>query len=232
MATMGMMADIKFIPDLKALVAVFPRWLLVSYSLFFAVLFTIYWIYRGPLNFLWGCDIALLLTLIGLWRRSALAASMALLVTLLPDIVWNIDFVSHFIMGRDVLGMDATAYMFESSMPIFVRGLSLFHVFLAPLLVWMVYRLGYDPRGLFWMTLVAWIVIPISYVVSDVERNINWVYGVGPLPPAWMSGEIYLLLFMMAVPVIIFLPTHWLMKKWFYRPAAVVEPTVPLSGND
>jgi hypothetical protein len=193
----------------------FPRWLVYTYSLFMAILVVIYWIYRGPQNFLWGCDIALLLTWVALWRNAALPASMALLVTLIPDIVWNTDFLLHLFSGRDVLGVDATSYMFEQSMPLFVRALSLFHVFLAPMLVWMVYRVGYDSRALVWMTAVAWFVIPVSYLASDVEQNINWVYGVGPIPPVWMSDQVYLILFMLAVPLIIFLPTHWLMKRWF-----------------
>jgi hypothetical protein len=197
---------------------VFPIWLRVSYSLFVGALAIVYWIYRGPANFLWGCDIALLLTLVALWKQDALTASMALLVTLLPDIVWNIDFILHLVAGRDVLGANATTYMFETSMPLFVRALSLFHVFLAPLLVWMVYRMGYDPRALVAMTLLTWIVLPVSFVISDAEQNINWVLGVGPLPPPWMSAEIFLILFMLAVPVIILFPTHWLMKKWFYHP--------------
>ena len=195
----------------------FPLWLRLCYSIFFAVLVIVYWIYRGPANFLWGCDIALMLTLVALWGRSALTASMALLITLLPDIVWNIDFVLHLAAGRDVLGANATGYMFEKNMPLFVRALSLFHVFLAPLLVWMVYRWGYDPRAFVVMTLVAWVVLPISYAVSSTKENINWVFGVGPLPPSWMAAEVYLFLFMLAVPLVILYPTHWLMRRWFYR---------------
>lgn len=197
----------------------FPLWLRLGYSIFFAILVVVYWIYRGPANYLWGCDIALLLTLVALWWRFALAASMALLVTLLPDIVWNIDFVLHLVADKDVLGANATGYMFEQDMPLYVRALSLFHVFLAPLLVWMVYRLGYDPRAMGAMTLVAWAVLPLSYVISGEQDNINWVFGVGPIPPSWMSAEAYLILFMLAVPMVIFFPTHWLMRLCFYRDA-------------
>ncbi|KPK10504.1 MAG: hypothetical protein AMJ68_09080 [Acidithiobacillales bacterium SG8_45] len=175
----------------------------------------VYWVYLGPQNFLWGCDIALLLTLVALWRKAALPASMAVLVTLIPDIVWNIDFLLHLVFGRDVLGANATAYMFEQSTPLFVRALSLFHVFLAPLLLWMVYRVGYDRRALIWITVVAWLAIVASYLVSDADQNVNWVYGVGPIPPVWMSDQVYLILYMLAVPVIIFLPTHWFVKRWF-----------------
>lgn len=196
----------------------FPRWLLVCYSLFLLLLVPTYWIYLGPQNFLWGCDIALFLTLIALWRNRALPASMAILVTLLPDIVWNVDFVVHLVTGRDVLGIGATAYMFDTAMPWPVRALSLFHMFLPLMLLWMVFHQGYEPRGLLAMTLVAWIVLPLSYLVSDAERNINWVYGVGPFPPEWMLPEVYLLLLMLAVPLMIFVPTHWLMCYCCCRP--------------
>lgn len=222
------MMDANTRPDKEMLPRVFPRWLLVSYTLFFAVVVPIYWIYYGPQNFLWGCDIALLLTLIALWRESSLPASMALLVTLIPDIFWNLDFILRLTAGSNLAGADATAYMFEPTLPVFVRALSLFHVFMAPLLIWMVYRIGYDPRGLLWQSVLTWVVIPISYVVSDAERNINWVYGVGPLPPPWMPPTIYLIVFMLAVPVILYLPAHLIMKHWFIRPNVVTET---VSGN-
>ena len=195
----------------------FPRWLVGSYSVFIAVLVPVYWIYLGPQNFLWGCDIALLLTLLALWRKAALPASMALLVTLIPDIVWNVDFLLHLVFGRDVLGANATAYMFEQSMPVFVRALSLFHVFLAPLLVWVIYRIGYDPRALSRMLLLTWVVIPASYWVTDANKNVNWVHGVGPLPPEWMPAEVYVIGLMLAIPLLVLLPTHLVLQHWFYR---------------
>ena len=54
-----------------------PLWLKVTYTAFLAVLVPVYWYNYGPTNFLYFCDIALFVTLIGIWRESALLVSMA-----------------------------------------------------------------------------------------------------------------------------------------------------------
>ena len=195
--------------------APFSLWASIPYTIFLVVLLTVYWVYLGPQNFLWGCDIALFMTLYALWRRSALVASMAVLVTLIPDILWVADYLARAVTGSDILGIGATAYMFEKSVPFFVRALSFFHFFLAPLLVWMIYHTGYDVRALRWQTGVAWIVLPVSYFFTAPERNINWVHGIAGIPPAWMPPVVYVMVIMLAVPLFIFWPTHRLMRRLF-----------------
>ncbi len=187
----------------------------MPYTIFIAVLVPVYWVYLGPQNFLWGCDIALFMTLYALWRRSALLASMAVLVTLIPDILWVVDYVVRAVTGSNILGIGATAYMFENSVPFFVRALSFFHIFLAPLLLWMIYHTGYDVLALLWQTGVAWIVLPVSYFFTDPVHSINWVHGFAGMPPAWMPPGVFVLVIMFSVPAFIFWPTHWLMQRLF-----------------
>jgi hypothetical protein len=198
--------------------APFSYWVVLPYTFFLAVLIPVYWIYLGSQNFLWGCDIALGMTLYALWRRSSLLASMAVLVTLIPDGLWLIDFAVQLISGRDVLGLGMTAYMFDKNIPIFVLALSGFHLFLAPLLLWMIYHTGYDRRALYWQTGIAWLVLPLSYLFTDPERNINWVHGLGNLPPTWMPAPLFVAVIMILVPVFIFSPTHLFMRRLFSEP--------------
>ena len=68
--------------------------------------------------------------------------------------------------GGPLIGL--ANYMFDTSIPRFTRGLSLFHVALPLLLVWMLHRLGYDRRALFWQTIVAAVVFPLSYLFSSL----------------------------------------------------------------
>ena len=124
-----------------------PLWLKISHTLFVAVLVPVYWLRYGPANFLWACDIALLVTVVALWRESRLLASMMAVAVLLPELLWNLDFFLRLITGRDVIGLDATGYMFNPQPPLPVRLLSLFHVFLPPLFLWLVRRLGYQARA-------------------------------------------------------------------------------------
>ena len=48
-----------------------PLWLKIAYTAFLAVMIPVYWVNYGPTNFLYFCDVALLLTLIGMWRENA-----------------------------------------------------------------------------------------------------------------------------------------------------------------
>src|SRR5262245_9164103 len=100
-----------------------PLWLKLVYTGFMAVLVPTYWYYYGPTNFLYFCDVAIILTLVGIWRENALLISMCAAGIVLPQTVWVIDFVAQ-IFGVSLLGM--TAYMFQDT-SLFLRGLSLFH---------------------------------------------------------------------------------------------------------
>lgn len=136
------------------------------------------------------------------------------LAVLLPELLWNVDFFGR-LLGGDVLGVSATVYMFDQETPLFVRGLSLFHVVLPVLLLWMLFRLGYDKRALPVQTLLAWIVLPISYWFTEPTQNINWVFGLGQSPQELMPRIWYLLLMMVLLPLLVYLPTHWLLQRLF-----------------
>jgi hypothetical protein len=179
------------------------------FTLFVCVLVPVYWIHIGPSNLLWTCDIALIATVVALWTEHRLLTGAIALAVLLPDLVWNVDFFSRLLLGADdLLGFDATSYMFESATPIWLRALSLFHVFSPLLLWWMVRRLGYDRRALFVTTVAWWLLFPLTRWLTAPEKNINWAFGIGsppwtPLPDGW-----YLLTGMLAFPLGVFLPTH------------------------
>jgi len=192
-----------------------PLWLKVSYTLFVAVLVPVYWVHYGPANFLWACDIALLVTVIALWRASRLLASMMAVAVLLPELVWNLDFFLRLITGQDVIGLDATGYMFNPQRSLPVRLLSLFHVFLPLLLLWMIWRLGYHARAGLATTALCWLVLPLTYLCTDPARNINWVYGWSDAPQAWLPGPVYVALLMLMLPLCIYLPTHLVLNRLF-----------------
>ncbi len=188
----------------------FPLWLKIVYTLFVSFLVKVYWVKYGPANFLWFSDIALLLTVPALWFESSLLASMMAVAVTLPEIAWNIDYFGRLISGRSLFGL--SNYMFDATISLPVRALSLFHVFLPPLLLWMVYRLGYDERALMAQTILAWIILPLSYVLAKPSENVNWVRGLRGKPQAAVPGPIYLLLTMLGFPVLIYLPTHFILK--------------------
>ncbi|HKY28451.1 MAG TPA: hypothetical protein VJM12_10985 [Pyrinomonadaceae bacterium] len=191
----------------------FPLWLKVGYTLFVCVLIPIYWKQYGPANFLWFSDIALFVTVAALWLENSLLASMMLLAIAVVELAWNIDFFGYLLTGRSVLGLGE--YMFDAKIPLPIRGLSLFHIFLPPLLVWMVYRLGYDARAFIAQTLLACVVLPLSYFLAQPSENVNWVRGLQGKTQTTIPAPLYLILTMIAFPVLIYLPAHFILKNLF-----------------
>jgi len=190
-----------------------PTWGKLLYTLFLGVLVPVYWVHWGPKNFLWFSDIALLTTAVSLWLESPLLASMMALAVALPELVWNADFFRRLLTGRHLFGL--SDYMFDPGRPRYLRALSLFHVVLPVVLIWILSRLGYDGRAWVLQTLVALIVLPVTYGVTDPADNINWVYGPGSTPQKRMPPLAYLATMMALFPLAIYLPTHFLLRKLF-----------------
>jgi hypothetical protein len=177
----------------------------VAYTIFLAVLVPVYWAHYGPANFLWFSDIALLGGGAALWLESPLLASMMMLAVLLPECAWNLDFFGRLFTGRRMFGM--SAYMFERERPRFIRALSLFHVPLPIGLVWLVHRLGYDRRAWLGQSLLALVVLPASYWLTDPAENVNWVHGLGA-PQRRLPPWLYLALLIVAFSLVLYLPPH------------------------
>src|SRR3954469_16394436 len=97
-----------------------PLALKVLFTVFMAVMIPVYLVNYGPTNFLYFCDVTMLLVLAGLLTENALPISMGAVVILLPQIVWVIDFLFG-LAGFPLTGM--TAYMFQSDHSLFLRSL-------------------------------------------------------------------------------------------------------------
>ena len=190
-----------------------PLWLKIGYTLFVCLLVPVYWKQYGPGNFLWFSDIALFTITAALWVESALLASMMALAVLVLESVWVIDFVLGLVLGYSITGL--SGYMLDQKISLWIRALSLFHFMLPFLLVSLIYRLGYDERALVAQTLLEWLVLPASYLLTRPADNINWVYGLRGGVQKWMPAPLYLGLMMIAFPLVLYLPTHLLLKRIF-----------------
>ncbi len=192
-----------------------PLWLKLAYTVYAAVLLPAYArkADAGPLNFLWFSDLALFATGAALWLESSLLASTTAVGVLAPELFWNLSFVVKLLTGKSLSSL--TDYMFDSSRSRFMRALSLYHVVLPFTLIWLVATLGYDTRALLVMTVVAWIVLPATYLLTKPEHNINWVFGFGNPPRRPLSPRLWVLALMIGFPVAIYLPTHLLLRAIF-----------------
>ena len=203
-------------------------WVKLAYTVFVCVLVPYYLRTYGPTNFLYFCDVALLMALVAVWKEDALWASMPAVGILVPQALWMVDFVGGF-LGLHVVGM--TAYMFDPGIPLFARGLSLFHFWLPLFLLWLMKRLGYDRRAFVAWTAIAWVLILVCYCLMPIPPaphdnpnlpvNINYVYGLSDAKPQqWMPPLVYLGLLVVGLPICVFLPTHLILRK-VYRDSGV-----------
>lgn len=190
-----------------------PIWLKIAYTLFVCALVPVYWRQYGPVNFLWFSDIALLALVPALWLESPLLVSMMALAVVLPELAWNIDYFLRLTTGVRLIGL--TSYMFDPSIPRYIRGLSLFHVALPLLLIWMLHRIGYDHHAWFWQTLLTALVLPLSYFFSNPRDNVNWVYGFGEQPQTRVAAPLFVLFLMLMFPLVVYLPMHLLFDRLF-----------------
>src|SRR5579859_4697421 len=162
---------------------------------FVTILVPIYWHTYGPTNFLWFCDAALILTVAGMWLESRLIISACAVGILIPQLLWLVGFGGD-LLGIHLLGL--TSYMFDSRLPLFIRGLSLFHGWLPILLVWLLFKLGYDRRALSaWTPLAAGLLLA-GYLLAlpagahpanpNIPININYLYGFNDhQPQMWIN---------------------------------------------
>jgi hypothetical protein len=194
-----------------------PLWLKLVCTISVCILVPVNWRQYGPANFLWFSDLAAFMTVAALWADNRLLASMAALAVLLPEIAWSLDYLFRLATGKQGIGL--ANYMFDKRIPRWIRSVSLFHLWLPPVLVWLQYRLGYDSRAFLWQTLVAAIVIPLSYVFGTEEQNVNWVYGLGDKPQRKISPRLFVFLMVLAFPIVIYTPTHFLLLRLFPYPA-------------
>ncbi|HEX4485562.1 MAG TPA: hypothetical protein VH088_04810, partial [Terriglobales bacterium] len=118
------------------------------------------------------------------------------------------------VSGRHWIG--GTEYMFDAQFPLWVRLLGLFHVVTPPLLLWAIRLSGYDTRGWKLQTLMTWIVAPVNYFWRP-EYNVNWARAPFGHEQHLVSGPIYLLLYLIVIPCVVYFPTHLLLRRWARR---------------
>jgi hypothetical protein len=200
-----------------------PLWLKTGWTVWVVAWVPFYWKQYGPQNFLYFCDLGNFLIAVALWTESALIFSMQATGLLFFQTLYTIDLAGAFLFGKHLIG--GTEYMFDPHLPLFVRLLGLFHIVMPPLLLWAIWRLGYDQRGWKYQTLLTWIVVPINHFWRP-ERNVNWARGLFFREQHVVPGLVYLAAYLVVVPLVIYFPTHLLLEWWARRwHSHVARPT-------
>jgi hypothetical protein len=194
------------------------RWAALAWLALWAPSYLTTWGWR---NFLQLCDVAVIITVVGLWRGSSLLLSSQALSSLLVDALWTIDAAGRLLLGRHLIG--GTGYMWDPTFPLPVRLLSLFHVFWPALLLWSLTKVGYDRRALALQTGIAAVVLTLTRIVGDPQKNPNFAFrdpftGTALGPPA-----VHVVVCVAALALVAYLPAHLLLSRR-YRRASTVTP--------
>ncbi|HEX9185816.1 MAG TPA: hypothetical protein VGB87_02005 [Vicinamibacteria bacterium] len=186
----------------------FPRlrWLAVAWL---AVYLPAYTLAYGLANFLFLCNLSVILAAVGIWRCSRLLLSSQAVALLLVGAAWTADVAGRLLSGTHPIG--GTEYMWEPQWPLFTRLLSLYHVVLPLVLVFGLRRIGYDGRGFWLQSAIALVAVPLGRLF-DPAANINHAF-VEPLfkrtwgGPATHVGAVVAFLVLLAYPL-----THLLLR--------------------
>jgi hypothetical protein len=197
--------------------ATFPilRW---GALLWLAVMLPAYWYFYGPANFLLLCDIAIILTTVGLWKGSALLLSMQAVSSLLLDLIWDLDVVARLVTGRHWIG--GTEYMWDARWPLWLRLLSLFHVLLPPVLLWGLHRVGYDRRAPWVQSAIAAAAMAAGRLTAPA-KNSNYAFADPFFHRQWGPAPVHVAFMWLVMLVVVYLPVHLLLRRLFAPPGAL-----------
>lgn len=193
--------------------AAYPNWMRWTALAWFVVWFPSYWRTWGVANFVHLCDIAVILTSIGIWTNSALLISSQAVGILVLDAAWAIDAASRVFLR--IALVPGNEYLLDPRYPVWVRLLTLFHLVMPALLLWGVYLMGYDRRG--W-ALQSAIALPL-FVLARFTRpavNIDFAFSDPFFHRQLGPAALHILIVWLFMVIVVYLPTH-LVLTWLFR---------------
>ena len=168
------------------------------------------WAY-GAANFVRLCDVAVILTCVGIMTGSALLVSSQAVSSLVVDFAWDLDLLWRLLFGHHLIG--GTEYMWDGRYPLWVRLMSLFHVVWPPLVIGVLRRVGYDPRGFALQSAIAAVVFIASRFVLPGE-NLNYAFRDPFFHRSWGPAPVHVVLTLAVLVGAIYCPTHRLLWRF------------------
>jgi hypothetical protein len=185
------------------------RWVAVLWMIVWLPAYVRVW---GWANLLHLCDAAVILTCVGLWFGSARLLSSQAVNALLPGVLWLLNVCWRIAAGHFLVS--GSEYMWETQYPLWVRLLSFFHVVLPGVLLWAVWKLGYDRSGLALQTAIAAILLLASRFLSDA-LDMNYAYRDPVFNRTWGPPAVHLGVILLGAVVLLYLPTHLMLARLF-----------------
>jgi hypothetical protein len=186
--------------------------------LWIAVWLPAYFRFWGWANLLHLCDVAVILTFVGIWWANPLLLSSQAVSSLAAGVFWILDVCWRLVTGRFLIG--GTDYMWDARYPLWVRLLSAFHIGLPLVLLWTLRRVGYDRRALAVQAAIAAVLLIVSRFLS-AEINMNYAYRDPVFHRAWGPAPVHLAAAFIIIAGVVYWPTHLFLSWLFHIPRAV-----------
>lgn len=167
----------------------------------------------GWANLLHLCDVAVILTFVGIWLANPLLLSSQAVSSLAAGVLWTLDVGWRLTTGRFLIG--GTDYMWDARFPLWVRLLSTFHIGLPLVLLWTLRKVGYDRRAFGLQSAIAIVLLMVSRFLST-ELNMNYAYRDPVFYRAWGPAPAHLAMIFIPLVALIYWPTH-LLLGWVFR---------------
>ena len=193
----------------------FPAWVRWTALVWLAIWLVIYLKFWGASTFLFLCDIAVILTCIGIFTGNALLLSSQAVGSIVIDTAWLADIATKLTFNRHLIG--GTDYFFDPNYPLWVRLMSCFHVVMPFVLIAALRRTGYDRRALPLQFVIA-LAAMIASRFAAPARNINFVYLDPILHRQWGPAPIHVAAMLVGMTVAIYVPTHIVLSRLFASP--------------
>ena len=187
------------------------RWVALAWMVVWLPAYVRVW---GWANLLHWCDAAVILTFVGLWLGSARLISSQALSALAAGLLWTANVGARLLVGR--FFASGSEYMWDARFPLWVRLLSFFHLLLPCVLIWSLWKLGYDRRGLRLQAAIALGLIVASRFLPP-DLNMNWAYRDPLLGRSWGPAPVHLAVIWTGAVVLIYWPTHLVLARVFGR---------------
>jgi hypothetical protein len=179
------------------------RWIGLAFLGVWGPAYAHYW---GAQNFLYICDVAVVLTCAGLWLGNSLLLSSQAVSTLVIGTLWALDVAwSTLTHGHALIG--GTEYMWDARYPLWVRMLSFYHLAVPATALWAIRKVGYDRRAWAFQSGVAAVVLVLSRWVAP-ERNLNFAQKELVTCRSWGPAPTHLLFVWGVLVLILYWPVH------------------------
>jgi len=179
------------------------RWVWLA---FFAVWAPTYWIYWKPTDFLYLCNLAVILTCAGLWLPSRLLLSSQAVGMAVIGTLWTLDVACGAAMHGHLL-IGGTEYMWDANYPLWLRLLSFDHLAVPLATLWAVRKVGYDRRAwIFQSGLAALVLVASRFVAPGLD--LNFAHRELLTYHTWGPPPVHLLVIWSVLVLVVYWPVH------------------------